>query len=336
MRNQLSTADEKASIAAVEQPLIPPDEQFWKRYSPHHEFPLSGMLSVIFHVLLFVLIVGGSIFLVRANDKGPIEVGERLSIVDDRQGDNALDGEGGSQFEKREAGPSQNANKSTHVPVSREPDLKAPAPTTEKPPEMVNPSRTIIEQAETSNTELAKATAKATEEMRKQILAAPRPPGGRPGDVLGGTPGGRLDDVMARMDRWVLVFETRDGRDYLRQLESLGAILAIPIGENQFMVYHDLRSRPLKGQVEAISKIERIFWIDDKPESVRSLAEALQLDRVPVRFVAFFPRQFEEELLRKELRFQNKKEHEIRKTIFQMQRRGNRYEAVVREQILIR
>jgi len=88
--------------------------------------------------------------------------------------------------------------------------------------------------------------------------------------------------------------------------------------------------------VEAISKIERIFWIDDKPESVRSLAEALQLDRVPVRFVAFFPRQFEEELLRKELRFQNKKEHEIRKTIFQMQRRGNRYEAVVREQILIR
>ena len=26
--------------------LIPPEEKFWQRYSPHHEFPLSTVTSI--------------------------------------------------------------------------------------------------------------------------------------------------------------------------------------------------------------------------------------------------------------------------------------------------
>jgi hypothetical protein len=202
------------------------------------------------------------------------------------------------------------------------PELNPPTPTLEQLPEKVDRRGTILENVKKSNEEFAKAT----EGLRKQIL-------GKPDSGRG--PKGRIDDVITRLDRWVLVFETRDGRDYLRQLDSLGAILAIPISETKFMVYHDLKGRPPKGKIEEITKIEQIFWIDDKPESVRSLANVLQWDPIPPRVVAFFPQPFEDELLRKELKFNSKKEHEIRKTYFRMERRGNRYEAVVRNQILI-
>src|SRR5262249_3879341 len=38
-------------IASKPTPLIPPDEQFWQRYSPNHEAPLSGVTSTLLHIL---------------------------------------------------------------------------------------------------------------------------------------------------------------------------------------------------------------------------------------------------------------------------------------------
>src|ERR1043166_8396917 len=43
---------------ATSLPLIPPEEQFWKRYSPHHEAPLSGVTSTILHLLAILLLLG--------------------------------------------------------------------------------------------------------------------------------------------------------------------------------------------------------------------------------------------------------------------------------------
>ena len=36
---------------------VPPEEQFWKRYSPHHEAPLSGISSVATHIVLILMIL---------------------------------------------------------------------------------------------------------------------------------------------------------------------------------------------------------------------------------------------------------------------------------------
>src|SRR5438874_9392911 len=36
--------------------LVPPEERFWKRYSPHHEAPLSGFTSTAVHVLFLALV----------------------------------------------------------------------------------------------------------------------------------------------------------------------------------------------------------------------------------------------------------------------------------------
>src|ERR1700674_253969 len=53
-----------------EQEQAPPEPRFWKRYSAHHEFPLSSVGSVVFHVLLIgVLVVVGYIITQTRNDE---------------------------------------------------------------------------------------------------------------------------------------------------------------------------------------------------------------------------------------------------------------------------
>src|SRR5207237_9412148 len=37
--------------------VVPPEEKFWKRYSPHHEAPLSGVSSFALHLLLIPLLL---------------------------------------------------------------------------------------------------------------------------------------------------------------------------------------------------------------------------------------------------------------------------------------
>src|SRR5262245_32168688 len=39
--------------AVAEKPLLPPDEKFWQRYSPRHEFALSAAISISAHGLVF-------------------------------------------------------------------------------------------------------------------------------------------------------------------------------------------------------------------------------------------------------------------------------------------
>ena len=154
-------------------------------------------------------------------------------------------------------------------------------------------------------------------------------PGGPPG-------GGQLDQRPGRQLRWTLLFNTHDGRDYLLQLHSLGAILAIPGEDDQLRLVRDLLKRPVQLRVEDLGELDRIYWIDRKPESVQSLTLALGLALSPKFIAAFFPAKLEKELLDKELRYLGKRgtEDDIKETVFRVVKRGDRYEAVVVEQKL--
>src|SRR5262245_50470153 len=44
-------------VPATPKGLIPPDERFWVRYSPHHELPLSGVSSFAVHALVIGLLL---------------------------------------------------------------------------------------------------------------------------------------------------------------------------------------------------------------------------------------------------------------------------------------
>src|SRR5687767_3160592 len=54
----MSTSAPAPASTNVKNPALPPEEQFWERYSPHNEAPLSGVSSTVIHLLIIGLIIG--------------------------------------------------------------------------------------------------------------------------------------------------------------------------------------------------------------------------------------------------------------------------------------
>jgi Tol biopolymer transport system component/biopolymer transport protein ExbD len=139
-----------------------------------------------------------------------------------------------------------------------------------------------------------------------------------------------------RQLRWTLIFNTLNGQDYLRQLNDLGAILAVPGADDKYLVIRDLLRRPAEMKAENLAGLDRIYWVDDKPQSVQGLATAMALSQTPKHIVALFPQKLERELLDKELMHLGNRgsEDSIAETRFRIVKHGQLYVPVVVEQRL--
>ncbi len=123
----------------------------------------------------------------------------------------------------------------------------------------------------------------------------------------------KLSKREKRNLRWHMRFTATSGPEYLAQLHGLGAILAIPVKEEEgaeptYQVIRDLRPGKAKLKDEDLTKIQRIFWIDDKEDSVKDVMAALglRLPKTPKRFLAFMPEKLEDELFQMERRYVEK------------------------------
>ncbi len=136
------------------------------------------------------------------------------------------------------------------------------------------------------------------------------------------------DARLKRLMRWSMDFNTRDGNDYARQLDGLGAILAVPDPEKkgEYLVIRDLKARPVKPVSEDVAKLQQFFLRDKDARSITSLASALGLKRTSTEIVVFFPTELEAKLLDMELKAANKPEEEIRETKFGVRHVGGQYE----------
>jgi RNA polymerase sigma-70 factor (ECF subfamily) len=165
-------------------------------------------------------------------------------------------------------------------------------------------------------TSQAAETTNASPQSEKQTGKEPRAEAEHRGEVKKPADG-LSEERKYRQRRWRISFDSRDGNDYAKQLEALGAILAIPTGEEgKYQVVRDLTKRPVKAAVEDLSKIQNLCWVESDPRNVRSLAKALGLEPAPQQIVAFIPRYIEDELLRKELAHAHDKEENIQETTF--------------------
>src|SRR5262245_4614545 len=90
MARPAATADRKASPG---KPPVPPEPQFWTRYSPHHEFPLSTVTTVatagLAIGLLFLLWMLKD-FQMHDRDRGPPE----MQVSEIEGGSGGTDGPG--------------------------------------------------------------------------------------------------------------------------------------------------------------------------------------------------------------------------------------------------
>jgi hypothetical protein len=157
----------------------------------------------------------------------------------------------------------------------------------------------------------------------------------------GNTPNGNgsgtndLSVKQKRQLRWTMLFTTTDMRDYLRQLQMLGALIGVQYENRQIRMIANLSQRPARLD-SSPPPGERIFWLDDKPDSVLAVVNELQLETVPWRVVAYFPESLEKRLLEKELlfgkRFGRDSEEKIESTVFRITFRNGTAQIEVVEQ----
>jgi hypothetical protein len=325
-------------------PLIPPEEQFWQRYSPHHEAPLSGIGSFALHFL-----IAG--FLLVAGYLGWLSLGNRPKAVETDTV--SIDHGGGGRRSGTEDAP-KDAGSSKEVAAMASPEENKTPPTSEQrpdlqplpseplqPPPTSDDTQRFVRDQNSSLQKYDNLDKSLQEALRLRESTGPAPKGqggagtgGGEGSGTGkaegsgiGDKNGKLSSREKRMLRWTMQFDTRSGQDYLRQLRGLGAILAIPKDRSgkDFWIIRDLGSRPPPLLDEDVSTIQRIFWIDDKPHSVASIMRALGLNLTPDRFVAFMPEELEQKLFDLELRYRGLKEDDIEETIFQVRLLRDKY-----------
>jgi hypothetical protein len=325
-------------------PLIPPDERFWQRYSPNHEFPLSSASSAVLHVLVLgILALAGFGFIYR---DGPVDV-DALVIGG---GGGRPDGDDGLVTGK---GPKHEDLKDiadSASPTRQKLEMKGEALT-----EVQKLSKSLIKPEDErrfidDDFAMGKKLTLVGEQVRERIntlqqgvaskgLGGPGKGGGKGkgtgtgfGDAEG--PGrGTINKRQERQSRWTMIFNIRDPEDYARQLHALGAVLAVPGENGQYMVIEDLSARPVVARPKDISEINRMFWVDDKAGAVEPLFRVLEYRPIPTYFVAFFPLELERDLLKKELEYKRLPEGKIKETRFQVRRSNSgRYEPYVVEQ----
>ncbi|GIW82500.1 MAG: hypothetical protein KatS3mg105_4307 [Gemmatales bacterium] len=336
MTEQLETAEQRG--------LIPPEEKFWQRYSANHEFPLSATSSLVLHGLALALLIGMGYILAKlgfSERERPLPVD--AIVIAGGGGNPTGDGNAAGNLPRVEdvGDPKQVDRKDEPLP-----ELTLPKPFVKEFVQTPDDAR-FIDETSRENVEKITRLGQSARDLLSRVQpgkgsGGPGSGGGKDrgkgpgeGDLTGpGKQKGTLNVRQKRVLRWVMMFNTRDGDDYRRQLAYLGAIIAVPEAGNRFRVYRDLTQSPPRGRIEDISETlsDRIFWVDDRPQSVASLARALGLRHIPPRIVAFFPQKLEEELLRKELAYRGRKEHEIKETRFRVQRIGNAYVPIVESQ----
>jgi hypothetical protein len=332
---------------------LPMEEPIMIRYSPHHEFPLSTVTSVGLHALVIGLLIIGGILVARLNWGGdvPPPPANAVAMEEPAGGgggnpNGVGKGPGDGATEGAPDAPLPDPNEVLDVrPDSPREHLKEVRKDASQLPEFQDEEgKRLIEEGGKEVDKILRLNPEVRKKLKEGLAAGfgeggsgrggGRGTGIGPGQGGSVGPGsGNAEERVKRTMRWTILWNTRDGKDYIQQLMTFGAILAIPdnTAPDGFLVIRDLSQSPAQPKAEDIAKIHRIYWVGDEPQSVRTLFAALGLPPPPF-YAVFFSPEFEEKLLQLELNYRGKKENEITETRFGVRRIQGTYEPYVLSQ----
>ncbi|HBI46937.1 MAG TPA: hypothetical protein DDY78_29405 [Planctomycetales bacterium] len=344
-----ATAGKQARVPAAKQP---PKNSVWVRYHPWIEGVMGHATSVSLHLLviggafLWFTYIAFALGFAHAPRSLPVE-----PVVFAGGGGNKAGT--GTAKDGEKAAPKEDAETDKNNPGEKNPPIDSndqPKLTDVKPkvidPAFAPPDARLIK----SNLESMERFQKLNDDVQKKLREGLDASKGNGGTGTGGGTGAgtgegtgsgtkagkehQPNEREKRMLRWSMKFNTQNGNDYLRQLEALGAVLAIPTGPNSFEVV-DLTKKPLRPEAKDLSTIQKIWWIDDNPRSVLSLMEAMRLPGRPGRIIAFIPNEVEDDLAKTELAYHHLEADDIFETTFAIHMPGaggRKYDVKVIEQ----
>jgi len=337
---------EKATRNTTPPSKVPPEEKFWQRYSPHQEMPLSAVSSLALHGL----VIGSLIMLAWLGWLGFKKPAAALPVEPVRFATGGGGGQKGGVGNApgvghgAEAVETETKEQNQQQPADPEPPRPTLDPKTVAaiPQDIMKDSdiKRLVQSGNPNLNIFSRVDKSVMSKLRDGLnpgkgQGGPGEGGGKgsgkgsgEGDGVGEGKSANLSQREKRMLRWSMIFDTHTGQDYLHQLSALGAILAIPTGPDG-KTYKIVRDLSGKGKVKLLDEdvyaINRIFWIDKRPESVRALMQALHCDLQPKHFVAFMPEALEEKLAKLEKEYcerRGRNEDQIEETKFRVKPDG--------------
>lgn len=297
---------------------------WWGRFSPHGELPWSSAMSLIFHVFIILLVIILIAPFVKQDSTPPAVDVIYVSDEDNAaEGDDPLLPEGGV------------LTATDNQPLPPVPADRADVPVDEiMPPQPLQPelapatlSKDAAAAAEAAQTALDRIKSSFRGQMAENLGGRGQQPG-----AGGGAQGTGRTGRAARQARWVLHFNTSSPKDYLAQLDGLGAAIAFPLGDQKWRYFDLDASGGRTSRVRDLGSESRLYWLDERSDSYRAVAALLGVPSAPFMIV-FLPVAMEDRMLRLELAYNNLEEDEIATTHFKTVKRGGKQDVVVVEQI---
>jgi hypothetical protein len=315
----------------------PPEEQFWQKYSPHYEFPIANVASIALHVLAVVVIIYITTTLMKTDEKTPVPT-RGMVIQDDTPG-NRQGGPGSGGVEARKE--ADDHERPQEVKVIPEAQLKKELVSAKSwTPELNDDALQKIVQS--PGYEKLKDVNEDIKKRLSQGFSGNAKKGSGMGsgmDDTGGGPGGKTGTGDAstsgnRSIRWTIVFNTSSGKNYLEQLNAFKAKVVIPEPPKwKTNRLFEVITEPNPGKPLADQDLPKMYFVDEKAESAAKVAEALGLDFKPPNFIAFFPKEVENELAAKETSYRNRREDQVYSTTFRVLNRDGKHVITVTDQI---
>src|SRR5262245_50646155 len=213
-------ASPNKSPAAGQSP-VPPNEQFWQRYSPHYEFPLSSITSFALHVVALTLVFFLGKYLLDKLSKPNAPLSEiSVEVVGGGGGNPEGVGPGPGGELKDQPPPEEIGDRQPRepspVPDPKRANLDAPVPPLLALPETKDESaRDLIQRAGDAGRKQAKVSKEINERQRHRNGDGQGGPGsgggkdrGRDTGVGNDTGPGTGNKRYERTLRWVMVFDT--------------------------------------------------------------------------------------------------------------------------------
>lgn len=309
--------------------LLPPEQKFWKRHSPHHEFSLSTFITTCLYLSAGILLWYSVRFVTQqVRDRGPLPLDSIGVTGDDKVA--SASGDPGKQRRDEDPGKPPDGPKPAPPPVNP-PTIQVPGVPAPVLPRFDEPGEHPI-----PGVRFDPLPGDAPKQPGPALTPGPGPGAGDPSNSPGSSGHGTIDVRQQSWRRWQIDFRAVDAEDYLRQLAGLGAIVAVPEIGGGFRVFQDLHQRPLVGKV--VKDLRAINLMPFRDNFVRDqgmaggFARILGMQATPPYFVAFFPEKLEGEMARMEAAYRGHKVKGVQERIvFQVRPRGGSYELVVAE-----
>jgi hypothetical protein len=348
------------SAIADREPL-PPDETFWKRYSPRHECPIAGSASTLVHlVALGGVVLAGLAMSWRWYGDKVQPPAMSVVYVEGNGGDGRQPGGGGGA-------PKNGGTEDVEVRSQpKQPSVTAPKPQNPVvlvPRQLPGDDPDFVVPMPAPTTDVDKAFAKAQEDDAKAAAANAKSSGakstglGGPGDGGGlgtgkgtgvgpgngpgdgtGPAGATTKSIRAQIlaNRWH--FDSGGSpRERIAKFAAVGITLGFTDFTGNLYIIEDMKRRPVKFHVDSFDRYKDIVkWANNKDDpALPGLARELGLPLTLAQLVLLLPPDREQKMADEEMRYAREKGYDFSKvegTLFDFVLMQGVYEPVVKGQ----